>query len=161
MNSAKVIAARDWLEEIDGLWLICQNRICQIRIRLIKTLSPFFRYYFQSFPKSRISQMNDQTKIDKLLRIHLILLLLEWAQKQVFDIQKFFGKQILKSWSDFLRKFNFTDSNIKVTSHIDVGILKCLNFLILQRNWKNDAAYAFASPKIQKKAEKCVFSSQG
>ena len=68
-----------------------------------------------------------------------------------------FWKKNLKSRSDFLKKFIFIDPNIKMTPHIDVGILKCLNFFYFTRKIeKKYAVYAFAWPKIQK-AEKCVF----
>ena len=71
------------------------------------------------------------------------------------------GEKILKSLSDFLKKFIFIDSNIKMTSHIDVGILKCLNFFILQKKLKKNMPPTRFLDQKSKKAEKCVFSQQG
>ena len=59
-----------------------------------------------------------------------------------------------KNSQNWLKKLIFTDPNIKMTSHIDVGILKCPNFFILQK--KMMPPTRLLDQKF-KKAEKCVF----
>ena len=63
-------------------------------------------------------------------------------------IGEFFSEKI---WSDFLKKFIFTDLDLKMTAHIDVASFQCLNYLILRKKLeKNYAAYAKTCRKIQK-----------
>ena len=55
-------------------------------------------------------------------------------------IGEFFSEKIR---SDFLKKFIFTDLDLKMTAHIDVASFQCLNYLILGKKLeKNYAAYA-------------------
>ena len=59
------------------------------------------------------------------------------------SVKMTFLKNSIEIWEFFYRKISIefekiisTDSNIKVTSHIDVGILKSLNFLFYKKRMK-------------------------
>ena len=63
--------------------------------------------------------------------------------------------------SDFLKKLIFTDPNIKMIADIDVAILKCLNFVIIEKKMKKKyAAYAFTCTKVQKSTKMRFFRSR-